>query len=344
MVIVSIVVPVYNAQRTLKRCLDNLLNQTFADFEIILINDGSVDDSLMICESYSKLDDRIKLFSQENGGVSTARNLGIKVACGQYVCFVDSDDSVEVDFLEKLLHNAPEKDFLVIQGFKKVDINGMYISTTTFLSGRITKDDFILLFGKYNICFYGFVCSKLFCREVLINHKILFDKNICFSEDLLFLLDYLCCINVVVFSDCSNYLYYNNEYSLSHNLSSYEKEFLGLVLYLEKMKKISTCLGIPDREILHYSDNSLTRFLNRIAQSIYLTFANQREERIVRLREVSTSFCDLFLYVRTSTSLFYYLFWKMMVYKCFRISDFILTLYFLLRKINNFIMKNIYGR
>lgn len=148
MVIVSIVVPVYNAQRTLKRCLDNLLNQTFTDFEIILINDGSVDDSLMICESYSKLDDRIKLFSQENGGVSTARNLGIKVACGQYVCFVDSDDSVEVDFLEKLLHNAPEKDCLVIQGFKKVDINGMYISTTTFLSGRITKDDFILLFGN----------------------------------------------------------------------------------------------------------------------------------------------------------------------------------------------------
>ncbi|MBF0787147.1 MULTISPECIES: SP_1767 family glycosyltransferase [unclassified Streptococcus] len=106
---ISIIVPVYNVERYLKRCLDSLVKQTYVDFELLLINDGSTDNSALICEEYARTDSRIRVIHQENAGPSAARNRGLELARGRYITFVDSDDFVEVDYLENL-HTALEKN------------------------------------------------------------------------------------------------------------------------------------------------------------------------------------------------------------------------------------------
>lgn len=102
---ISIIVPVYNVENHLTRCIDSILNQSFEKFELILVNDGSNDDSLNICKKYLNIDERIKLVSQSNKGLSAARNTGLKYASGNYICFIDSDDFVEKDYLFLLLSN-----------------------------------------------------------------------------------------------------------------------------------------------------------------------------------------------------------------------------------------------
>ena len=103
---VSVIVPVYNVEKYLKRCLDSLINQTLSDIDIICINDGSKDSSLQILEQYAKKDSRIVIYNQENSGVSVARNTGLEYASGEYIGFVDSDDWVDLDFYEKLYNSA----------------------------------------------------------------------------------------------------------------------------------------------------------------------------------------------------------------------------------------------
>ena len=95
--IISVIVPVYNVEKFLRRCIDSILTQSFTDFELLLIDDGSKDNSSEICDEYAKKDNRIKVFHKENGGVSSARNLGLDKARGEWVCFCDADDSIEND-------------------------------------------------------------------------------------------------------------------------------------------------------------------------------------------------------------------------------------------------------
>lgn len=105
---VSVIVPVYNRELTIERTIKSVLNQTFRNFELIIVNDGSIDGSLETVTDYAKKDNRIKVFSQNNSGVSMARNKGIRKALGKYICFLDSDDTYELSFLEKMV-SAAEK-------------------------------------------------------------------------------------------------------------------------------------------------------------------------------------------------------------------------------------------
>ena len=108
--LVSIIVPVYNVSTYLKECLDSLINQTYKNIEIILVDDGSTDDSFKICKSYADLDKRIKLFKKVNGGAASARNLALDKATGYYICFVDSDDYVELDYVHRLVEELEKND------------------------------------------------------------------------------------------------------------------------------------------------------------------------------------------------------------------------------------------
>ena len=102
----SVIVPVYNVEEYLPSCIESVLNQTFSDFELILVNDGSPDNSLSILEEYAVKDERIKIINKENGGLSSARNCAIPLAQGEYIGFVDSDDWIDLDFYEKLYNTA----------------------------------------------------------------------------------------------------------------------------------------------------------------------------------------------------------------------------------------------
>lgn len=110
MIKLSIIVPIYNAQNHLKKCIESIINQTEKDIEIILIDDGSTDDSLKICNEYQRKDFRINVIHQNNSGVSIARNQGIKIAKGEYIGFVDSDDWIDLDMFKRLLEEAKKTD------------------------------------------------------------------------------------------------------------------------------------------------------------------------------------------------------------------------------------------
>ena len=129
MVKVSIIVPVYNVEKYLETCLDSLVNQTLKDVEIICVNDGSKDDSLLILQDYARRDSRIKVVNKENEGQSVARNIAIEMATGEYLGFVDSDDWVDSDYFEKLYNSAKKHDCdIACAGFKRCRKNKQRVS------------------------------------------------------------------------------------------------------------------------------------------------------------------------------------------------------------------------
>ena len=122
---VSIIVPVYNTERFLNRCIDSVLAQTYSDWELLLVDDGSTDSSGSICDEYATQDSRIRVFHKENGGVSSARNLGLDYARGEWITFVDSDDYIAPDMIEKLYETQKRNNAdITVCGYRWVDKEG----------------------------------------------------------------------------------------------------------------------------------------------------------------------------------------------------------------------------
>ena len=148
--LVSVIIPVYNAEKYLRKCLGSIINQTYGYLDIIMVNDGSNDRSGDICNEYSSIDARIKVIHTENRGVSAARNLGIMESVGKYVQFVDADDYIQRDMIETMLfHIEYDKYELIISGYNRVFLenrNGPKIYQKNRLSGRFTIDEFNLNF------------------------------------------------------------------------------------------------------------------------------------------------------------------------------------------------------
>lgn len=122
---ISVIVPVYNTEQYLPRCIESILSQSFTDFELLLIDDGSTDGSGKICDAYAEKDNRIRVFHKENGGVSSARNMGLDEAKGEWVYFVDSDDELLHDGLQVLFDNTNKEVDVVLAGFEEVSEEGV---------------------------------------------------------------------------------------------------------------------------------------------------------------------------------------------------------------------------
>jgi len=168
---VSIIVPVYNVEKYIEKCLDSLVNQTLENIEIVIVNDGSPDKSQKIIDKYEKKYKQIKSYVKENGGVSSARNYGIEKANGDYITFVDSDDYVELDFCEKLYKKAIQGNFDIVV----CDLKYIYPNKTINISSKFDEDinDKEKL-KLYMTKMYPVVWNKLFKKE-------LFEKNIRFK-------------------------------------------------------------------------------------------------------------------------------------------------------------------
>ena len=184
---VSVIIPVYNVEKYLKECLDSIVNQTLKDIEIICVNDGSTDNSLKIIKDFAQIDNRIVIINQQNFGVSSARNQGIKKAIGEYIIFVDSDDWLELNCIEELVKNTFNNDTDILcfgincynngSTFQRSDINILnQYYTFNHLSIDITKNLIQNVWGK------------LFKREFLLKYDIKFPENIVTCEDGLFCL------------------------------------------------------------------------------------------------------------------------------------------------------------
>lgn len=193
---VSIVVPVYNSRGYLNRCLDSILSQTYADIEVVVVDDGSTDGSNNICLEYAGKDKRLKYFRQENAGVSIARNKGIKESSGAYICFVDSDDYVDTDYVAVMM-TAIEKSGadIVIQGLKQIKDN-LILSTETFEEGVFDVSNLSeIQFDK--IFYYCGPYCKLFKASVIRKQGISFPSDIEYGEDAVFYHTYLANCKVI---------------------------------------------------------------------------------------------------------------------------------------------------
>ena len=158
--LVSIIIPVYNAEKRLVKCIDSILTQSYIHFELLLINDGSKDSSGTICDAYAQKDNRVKVFHKENGGASSARNIGIERATGEYIVFVDSDDYVEKDYLSAFFVDPLNEDkfTFVVQSLKNLYDDGIEIKQSVFKEGLYSEDNFSELFSINEIHRRGYPC------------------------------------------------------------------------------------------------------------------------------------------------------------------------------------------
>lgn len=246
---ISIVIPVYNATNYLEKCLDSVVNQTYANIEIILVDDGSTDDSGKICDTYAKKDLRIMVVHQDNSGVSSARNKGILKASGKYIAFIDADDMVHSNYIKCLVGNLNGDNLSVCQIKNFYDDIGFHDVTSDNGQIKLNKNEFIELCPLYLL---NTPCCKLYDLNVLRKNKILFDTKLSLGEDLLFNLDYLKYIDKIVITNQKLYYYRkdnNNTLSTSYNPNMVDIQILLFDKYTEffmNSKMSNHALGIFD--------------------------------------------------------------------------------------------------
>lgn len=214
---VSIIIPVYNAEKTIGRCIESVLNQEYSDFELILCNDGSKDNSGKICDEYAGKDSRIKVLHKENSGVSDTRNQGIQMAKGVYIQFMDADDWITVDATKLLVRTMEEHEAdLVVSDFYRVV--GEHISHKGDIEeeGTMTRE----IFAKYMMenpadFYYGVLWNKLFKRSIIAEYGLKMDETMSWCEDFLFNLEYLLHAKRIAALQVPVYYYVKTEGSLA---------------------------------------------------------------------------------------------------------------------------------
>ncbi|HWT76043.1 MAG TPA: glycosyltransferase family 2 protein [Mobilitalea sp.] len=208
---VSIILPFYNAIKYLERCIDSILRQTYADFELLLINDGSSDGGGTIGDSFSSRDARVKVIHLErNMGVSNARNTGIASACGEYITFIDSDDWVDDRYLELMLQKMEETDAdLICCSHVNKNEQGVDIFYTSEIAVEISNR--IAIIGLFqNRYVQPVVWGKLFKKAIIVKHGLEFDRDICMSEDIKFVYEYLSFCTTCYLIETPLYWYVND--------------------------------------------------------------------------------------------------------------------------------------
>lgn len=205
---VSIIVPVYNTSQYLRQCLDSILTQTYKDWECILVDDGSTDDSLRICDEYAARDQRFRVIHKENGGVSSARNRGINEASGEWITFVDSDDELyDENSLQKMISNVGQSQ-LVLYGIKIIFSNGNYTNPDHPISEHLNTKEFAKLLVSWKYGYMGYIAARLYRRDIVRKNHLQLAKDIFFCEDNLFCSQYICCPEVNdIYIDTTSYTY-----------------------------------------------------------------------------------------------------------------------------------------
>ena len=217
---VSIIVPVYNAQNCLDRCLMSIIRQSDPQWELILVDDGSQDDSLAICKGYSDKDSRIRVIHTENFGVSSARNTGIENAHGEYITFVDADDMIHPNFLSECLSN---KEDLIVTNYKKPwKIDSLHYK----------EDHPELVFQQRGV---RPVWGKVFVRKIIEDHHIRFDTNVRYAEDTIFVLQYCFHIKTIAYVFQHFYVYENPPYYAVFKYKTTLDEFLNILSILQEL-------------------------------------------------------------------------------------------------------------
>lgn len=254
---ISIIVPVYNAKRFLNECLDSVLNQTYSDFEVLMINDGSTDGSEAICKEYSLKDKRFRLINKKNSGVCAARNTGLQSAIGDYIAFLDSDDTLKEDFLQKLLYaiNINKADVAVCD----FCINGVR-ENPKWENGVFTKGSILNEYAKG--AFLNRIMNKLYVKDIIKGSIFPVDRPI--MEDAAWTAENLSRCNKVVLVAEGLYNYRMVENSLSHRKMS---EFEEVGKFANFISKINVLLQHTDESTSVIIENDVRKMFEQMMLS-----------------------------------------------------------------------------
>lgn len=272
--LVSIIVPVYNTAKYLERCITSILSQTYKEFELLLIDDGSTDNSLDICERFAKLDNRISVFNLINSGVSYARNLGIEKANGSYIMFIDSDDFICEFMIADMVYEFEENIGIILCGYNLCASDTMCVSSKILSSEKkiiYELDDMIPILEK---CWSPW--GKLYRREIIDN--IRFNENVSMAEDLKFNVDIL--INNDLFGvkilDSALYNYRINSFGIMK--APYSKRVLDALLTEERVYKDLLRVGCSEDSLCKIFFNGVMTFYDRFSLL-------ERKERKIKISD-----------------------------------------------------------
>ena len=288
--LISIIVPIYNTEKYLHQCLDSILNQTYANFEVLLVNDGSTDSSGIICQEYVERDSRFRYFEKDNGGVASARNLGLEHSEGTYITFIDSDDWVEQNYLDVLYTALKENDTdVAISTYKRFAQDGVFYLRSysreddEFLNlGTRSRDSFLEILprlGELDHSFYS-ISSKLIKRKIIGN--LLFDEQVSYAEDLNFFFHLYLGVESVVYVRDYTYIYRTHDASTSQNVNEL-KALQELEIYKSMFQQIDR-MGLPTFYYFKRMENVVTYRISGFPTSKaireYESFVSEVRERV----------------------------------------------------------------
>lgn len=281
---ISVIVPAYNVQDYLVPCVDSILDQSFRDFELIIVDDGSTDRTAEICDRYAMMDSRVIVKHKTNGGVSSARNFGLLLAQAEWVTFIDADDWVEKTYLENFQMDDDTAD-LYIQGLQFVNsITKKVTEEKELPSLRIDKTEFSTQVPKYNILALGFPVCKRYKKSIIDANNIKFNEKISHHEDHIFVFEYMMYVKSIVLSTglIYNYRYFHNPNSLSSKHEDVESMKEASNLMLSYFTRLLQLYKIKD---ISYEKKVGTLCIMPIVSAIIHTYRQKSKERYHILKQ-----------------------------------------------------------
>lgn len=251
--LVSIIVPVYKTKPYLERCVQSVVKQTYTYWELLLVDDGSPDDSGVFCDELAAKDKRMRTIHKDNGGVSSARNLGIRESKGEWIMFLDSDDFFkDENYIEQLMAISDHAD-IVISGFCYYsDIHGYSIARITSQEKKYDDHDYCQ-FVSENLNRFDFlvVWAKLFKRQIIQDHHLQFNEKMIVTEDALFLHQYLLWSHSLSVSSITSYAFSTKEEKSRYRLTSLQADYHMKTIMLD-LKTLEEQRGIANKKYYNY--------------------------------------------------------------------------------------------
>ncbi len=287
--LISIVIPVYNAADYIEQCINSVINQTYKNFELIVIDDGSTDQSYQILQKINTIN--FTLIKKENSGVSDTRNLGIDLSIGDIICFVDADDYIEEKYLEVFVNHYQNPDTLLIQ-----DVYRSGNPKANYQLGVFAiNNDLLILLNRNKLLANGGPVAKFYSAQIIKQQNIRFIKGVTYGEDLIFFLTYLNYVKYITYLNYVGYIYNYNNFSAStkkHSFSTYLAIDQSVAYFIDfnkisNVKELAICYHFRWDFIQSAIDRSVKittsdfKLLRKIMNRNFLIYSNTKFRKLI---------------------------------------------------------------
>lgn len=296
--LLSIIVPIYNVEGYLRKALESIRSQSFGNYEVIMVDDGSTDGCNVICDEYVRLDNRFKVIHQKNKGLSGARNAGLRASYGQYITFCDPDDYYKKDALQSYataINNIKSERLLFCAGFDRICNDIIEATPLPKISRLLTVKEGLFFMENHKLC--GFTWNKLFEREIIEEHKLLFDENYSAHEDKLFLVQYLKYVDYIYILPESIYNYIIRFSSLTYNYSNITQRVYALIQILNESFYLRKDIELDLLET-RWCGAWLRSYVKRVFSYRYFSSFTFNERRTVLISFLKVSIRYILLQIR----------------------------------------------